>query len=300
MPMRVTRPTRPGKSGTVTSASRGASCPVRLRGLPRRVGATLLATAWLCLAPSASRADANPVLVFAAASLSGALTEVAETFDALTGSDIVLSFAGSSSLARQILLGAPADLFLSADAHWADAVETAGRAEPDGRVALLANRLVLIAHGGDTEAGGAATVEPDTLTPAFDLEAALGDGRLAIGLVEAVPAGRYGAAALRAMGFWDLAADRLAQTDNVRAALALVATGAAPVGIVYATDAAAEPRVLVLGAFPEDSHPPIVYPLLDLTGRDGPEENAFFAYLTGPAAREIFLRHGFTVLGDAP
>jgi molybdate transport system substrate-binding protein len=234
------------------------------------------------------------VTVFAAASLAEALQDAAARFTAETGHAVTLSFAGSAALARQITLGAPADLYLSADPAWTDALEEAGLLEPDGRRDLLGNRLVLIGHGAD----GAPPVAPDDL----DLEAILGTGRLAIGLIEAVPAGRYGKAALEHSGLWDVARTRLAQTDNVRAALALVASGAAPAGIVYATDLRAEPRVHVLAEFPAESHPPIVYPLADLAGADGPAENAFFAFLMGETAAAIFEAHGFDVLaeGDAP
>ena len=240
--------------------------------------------------------DPERVLVFAAASLSDALAAIAADFEAETGHQIVVSFAGSSALARQILLGAPADLFISADTRWANEVEEAGGVEVGRRRDLLANRLVLVAPEASVEEAAA----PVVLTPAFDLEGALGSGRLAIGLVDAVPAGRYGAAALRSLGLWDEVSDRLAQTDNVRAALALVATGATPLGIVYSSDVVAEPRVRTLGEFPAETHPPIVYPLLDLAGRDTPAENAFFAYLTTEAARAVFERFGFSVLESAP
>jgi molybdate transport system substrate-binding protein len=149
---------------------------------------------------------------------------------------------------------------------------------------------VLIAHGRD-----AAPVE---IGPGLDLVALLGEGRLAMALVEAVPAGIYGKAALMHLGLWDGVADRVAQADNVRAALALVALGEAPYGIVYATDASAEDNVTAIGTFPADSHPAIVYPLARLAGRDGPGVAALVAYLQGDTARGVFARQGFAVLGD--
>jgi molybdate transport system substrate-binding protein len=253
-------------------------------------GAALGALALLCLVapPPARAADpADTVLLFAAASLADALGEVAELFEDRTGHSVTLSAAGSAALARQILLGAPADLFISADPEWADVLEEGDRVEPGQRVDLLGNTLVLIGHG----ATGPPPAPPETL----DLDLVLGSGRLAISLTDAVPAGRYGRAALQATGLWPAAEHRLAQTDNVRAALALVATGAAPAGIVYATDALAEPRVHVLARFPETTHPPIVYPLVDLAGRDGAAENALYDLLTGPEAAAIFEAHGFLV-----
>jgi len=237
---------------------------------------------------SGAYGQTDRVTVFAAASLADALTEAAQVFEEDTGHEVVLSFAGSAALARQIMLGAPADLYLSADPLWADALSEADLVEPLGRVDLLSNSLVLIGHGAEV---------PDPVPPEeLDLARVVGSGRLAIGLIDAVPSGRYGRAALEATGLWPFAEPRLAQTDNVRAALALVATGASPAGIVYGTDARAEPRVHVLSHFPEGSHPPITYPLVDLANADGPGENALFAYLRGPEAAAIFEAHGFDVL----
>jgi molybdate transport system substrate-binding protein len=266
------------------------------RAAARRVfQAALLFCATALAAPTAIAAQDGPqrVVVFAAASLADALTEAAEAFEAQTAHHVTLSFAGSAALARQIMLGAPADLFISADPIWADALEEAGLVEVGRRHDILANRLVLIGSGPDGP--------PPQALDVLDLDAILGDGRLAIGLVEAVPAGRYGRAALQSVGLWDGVQDRLAQTDNVRAALALVAVGAAPVGLVYATDARAEPRVHVMAHIAPDTHPPILYPLVDIAPEDHPAENAFHDFLTGPMAASIFAEHGFDIVPqDAP
>ncbi|MDX5403731.1 MAG: molybdate ABC transporter substrate-binding protein, partial [Rhodobacterales bacterium] len=222
------------------------------------------------------------------ASMANALAEIETGFEAESGHDLVVSLAGSSALARQIQQGAPADVFISASTDWMDAVEQDGLIEQGTRFDLLGNSLVLVASGAD-----AAPVE---IAQGLDLAAMLGEGRLAMALVDAVPAGIYGKAALESLGLWDDVAPRVAQTDNVRAALALVATGEAPFGIVYATDAAATDSVTILGTFPADSHPPIIYPVADLANRDSPAENALMEYLRGPAARSAFERQGFTVL----
>lgn len=169
-----------------------------------------------------------------------------------------------------------------------DTLEGEGLVEEGTRFDLLNNTLVLVAHGTEADA-----VE---IAPGMDLAGLLGDGRLAMALVDAVPAGIYGKAALESLGIWTAVEPQVAQTDNVRAALALVATGEAPYGIVYATDAVAEDGVTVIGTFPADTHPPIVYPAADLANRDFPAETEFLDYLRGPEAREAFERQGFTVV----
>ncbi|MCB1357897.1 MAG: molybdate ABC transporter substrate-binding protein [Maritimibacter sp.] len=238
----------------------------------------------------AAPARAEDVVVFAAASLKTALDEIAAQIPAATGHRLVVSYAGSSQLARQILLGAPADIFLSANTGWMDALEAEGRVAPGTRGDLLGNRLVLVAH--DPEAGAIDLSDPAALP------ARLSDGHLAMALVDAVPAGQYGRAALTALGLWDAVAPQVAQSDNVRAALALVVTGAAPLGVVYGSDAIAEPRVRVVATFPEDSHPPIVYPMAVVAGRARAATEAVSAHLRGPAARAVFEVQGFTWLGS--
>ncbi len=228
--------------------------------------------------------------MFAAASLKNALEETAAAFEAETGTRVVFSFAGSSALARQIQQGAPADLFVSANQAWMDVLADDGLIDPASRRDVAGNRLVLV-----VEARRAAA-PPVDIGPDLDLDALLGDGRLAMALVEAAPAGIYGKAALERLGLWRTAAPRVAQADNVRAALALVAIGAAPAGVVYASDAVAEPRVAVMGRFPADSHPPIVYPAARIAASDAREAAAFLDHLDSPAARAIFERNGFVSL----
>jgi molybdate transport system substrate-binding protein len=235
-----------------------------------------------------SAAGTGEIVVFAAASLTDAMAEVEEGFEAETGHAVAVSLAGTSTLARQIRHGAPADVFLSADPGWMDALEAEGLVEPGTRFDMLGNALVLVAHGD--------VAEPVEVGPDLDLAGLLGEGRLAMALVDAVPAGRYGKAALGSLGLWEGVRERVAQTGDVRAALALVAAGEAPLGIVYATDAVAEEDVSVLGTFPAGTHPPIVYPAADLAGRDVPAEAEFLDYLRGGRAREAFERQGFAVV----
>lgn len=228
---------------------------------------------------------ADEVTVFAAASMKNALDAVAAGFTAATGDEVVISYAGSNQLASQIIEGAPADIFISAAVNWMDAVEEAGLIVPDGRIDLLGNSLVLI---------GGADAAPVELGPQTDIPALLDGGVLAMALVDSVPAGQYGKAALDSLGLWDGVAAHVAQTDNVRAALLLVATGEAPYGITYSTDAAAEDAVRIVATFPADSHPPIIYPaaLLD----DGAAARAFFEALTSKAAGAVFTGEGFVLL----
>lgn len=229
-------------------------------------------------------AHAAEITVFAAASLRNALDQVAADWTARTGDKVVTSYAGSSALARQIEQGAPADLFISASVDWMDALDKAGAIRPDSRRDLLGNTLVLIAH--DPQA------RPVDLP---DLPARLGAGPLAMAMVDSVPAGVYGKQALTHLGLWGAVSDRVAQADNVRAALALVALGEAPLGIVYATDARAEPRVHPVATFPADSHDPITYPAALTTGAD-PAATAFLEALSAPQARAVFEAQGFAVL----
>ncbi len=228
---------------------------------------------------------AEGVLVFAAASLKTALDVIASGYEAETGQEVTVSYAASSVLARQIEVGAPADLFISANEDWMDVLQDGGLIDAASRVDLLGNGLVLIgtpgADAADIEAG-------------FDLSTRLGSGYLAMALVDAVPAGIYGKAALQGLGLWGDVQDRIAQTDNVRAALALVATGAAPLGIVYRSDAVADERVGVIGVVPADVHPEIVYPAA-LTSSAEPAAQALLTYLQGETARAEFLRQGFSL-----
>ena len=231
---------------------------------------------------------AGEVTVFAAASMKTALDRISEGFEAATGHRVTRSHAGSSALARQIQLGAPADVFISANPGWMDALEEGGLIAAETRFDLVGNRLVLV---------GREAAEPVEITAGFDLIAQLGDGRLAMALVEAVPVGIYGKAALENLGLWDAVAPQVAQSDNARTALALVAVGAAPLGVVYATDATADPRVSVVATFPADSHPPITYPVAaTVTAR--PETAAFLAWLKSSDAQKILTEEGFTEVSE--
>ncbi|MEY8838376.1 molybdate ABC transporter substrate-binding protein [Cribrihabitans sp. XS_ASV171] len=234
--------------------------------------------------------QAEVITIFAAASMTNVLEDIETTFEAATGHDLVISFAGSSALARQIQQGAPADIFISANPGWMDVLEDEGLLEDGTRLDLVTNTIVLVASGSD-----AAPVE---IGSGMDLAGRLGDGRLAMAMVDSVPAGIYGKAALVSLGQWDAVADKVAQADNVRAALAFVATGEAPFGIVYATDAFVADNVTVVGTFPADTHPPILYPAADLANRDFPAETEFLEYLRGPEAMAAFKRHGFAAVAE--
>lgn len=257
-----------------------------LRAMLRFAVALALATT---LAAPAGAADR--VVVFAAASLKNALDDAAAAWTAATGHGVAISYAGSSALARQIQAGAPADVYLSANVAWMDALQAQGLIRAGSRADLLGNSLVLIAP----RSGPAPKRTPMEVTPAFDLAGLLGDGRLAIALTDAVPAGMYGKAALQRLGLWRIARMHLAETDNARAALALVAAGEAPLGIVYATDARAEDRVAILARIPPDTHPEIVYPAAVVAESANPLAGDFFAYLQGPGATGILKAHGFLV-----
>lgn len=230
---------------------------------------------------------ADPVQVFAAASLGGVLEPVAARWTARSGQPVSLSYAGSSALARQIQQGAPADIFISANSLWMDALGASGDIQPASRLPLVTNSLVLIAHDPDTP--------PMTIEPGFALDVLLADGILAMAMTTAVPAGIYGKQALTRLGVWPKVSSQVAQTDNVRAALALVARGEATLGIVYASDALAEPRVSVVGRFPADSHEPIIYPAALTTQSEHPQAQEFLHYLTSETARAEFRRAGFQV-----
>ncbi len=230
---------------------------------------------------------AAPPLVLAAASLQESLTAAADAWAGKGHPRPVLSFAASSALARQIEAGAPADLFLSADEPWMDAVAAKRLIRPGTRVSFLANRLVLVTP----------TARPVRLAirPGMPIVAALGPaGRLAMANPDAVPAGRYGRAALSALDVWGAVKGRIAAAENVRAALALVERGEAPLGLVYATDARASRAVRVVGVFPADSHPPITYPVATLTAATSPDAEPFRRFLLSPEGRGIFARHGFS------
>ena len=243
----------------------------------------LLLLAALFLGAAAPR----PPLVLAAASLQESMTAAAAAWAAKGHAKPVISFAASSALARQAAAGAPADLFVSADEDWMDDLQRRGLLVPGTRANLLGNRLVLVA----------ATTERRLvpLGPRTPLVAMLGNGRMAMADPASVPAGRYGKAALEKLGVWNQVSPRVVRAENVRAALALVERGAAPYGVVYATDARASKLVRVVGTFPPASHPPIRYPIARLKSSASPEAEGFRRFLLSREGKAIFARFGFLV-----
>lgn len=239
----------------------------------------------LALATSAAHAADRALTIFAAASLTEAFRDAGTAWHQAGHPAPVFSFAGSSTLARQIAAGAPADVFVSADAAWMDQVEKSGRVVPGTRADIAGNRLVLVAAAGRE---GPVPLRADALT------ALLGPtGRLAIGDPAHVPAGIYARQALTRLGLWSTVATRLAPAADVRAALLLVSRGETPAGIVYATDAAAAPTLAVLATFPAPSHDPIRYPAAAIAGVSTDQARAFLAFLRAPAGRAILARRGF-------
>jgi molybdate transport system substrate-binding protein len=262
-------------------------------GGTRRILLSVMAAVSMLAAGSTfapTRAADQEVLVFAAASLKNALDEVSAAYSQETGTKITTSYAASPALAKQIEQGAPAQVFISADLAWMDHLEKAGLIADGTRRNLLGNSLVLVAGKDSPQADV-------TIGQGFDLAALLGDGRLAVAEVTAVPAGRYAKEALTHFGSWAGVESKLAQAENVRAALALVARGEAPLGIVYRTDAASDPTVRIVGTFPAESHQPIVYPAALTTAGAKEAALGFLSYLSGPAAKAVFEKHGFTLIG---
>lgn len=233
-------------------------------------------------------ARADDLLVFAAASLKNALDEANAAYRKQSETGVSASYAASGALAKQIENGAPADVFISADLEWMDRVQEKGLIRPDTRANWLGNRLVLVAP-----ANSAAKLD---VKPGLDLAAVLKGGRLAMGDPKFVPAGRYGQTALEKLGAWDAVQNNLALSDSVRAALALVSRGEAPLGIVYETDVAADKGVKIVGVFPEDSHPPIVYPVALTAGSKNPDAPKYLAWLKSRAAAPFFEKQGFRIL----
>jgi molybdate transport system substrate-binding protein len=253
-----------------------------------RFCAVLLAL-FACVREAApARSEPGRILVFAAASLKTALDEVGAQWQQRTGKRVTISYAATSALAKQIEQGAPAGIFISADADWMDYLAQRKLIKPDTRSNLLGNRLVLIGPKG--------TDLKVDIAPGFPLASLLGQGRLAMANTEAVPAGKYGKAALETLGVWSSVKGRTAQAENVRAALLLVSRGEAPLGIVYQSDAVSEPAVVTLGTFSDNTHPPIVYPIAETTGVATSDDRAFVDHLRSPEALSIFEKQGFTVL----
>ncbi len=232
-------------------------------------------------------ASGGPVIVFAAASMKNALDGAAAAWQKEAGNAAKISYAASSTLAKQLEEGAPAQIFISADLDWMNYAEDKGLIKPGSRVNLLGNTLVLIAPKDSTLVLN--------LKPGADLAKALGNGRLAMGGVDSVPAGKYGKAALENLGLWSSVSGKLAQAESVRAALLLVSRGEAPLGVVYQTDAVSDPGVRAVAVFPAGSHPPIVYPAA-LTQKSGPAAASFLDYIKSEKAAPFFKTQGFTVL----
>ena len=244
---------------------------------------TLALTATLVVVAPFARAAG--ILVFAAASLRESMDEQARAFEARTGHRVAVSYGASNALARQIEAGAPADVFISADVDWMDYLDTRRQVVPGTRVDLLRNTLVLVAPSKST-----LTLD---IASGFPLARALGDGRLAMANPDSVPAGKYGKLALQSLAVWPSVERKVVRTENVRAALLLVARSEVPLGIVYATDALADTRVKVIGTFPVGSHPAIVYPAAVTASSTLPAARALLDFLKSPDARRIWTRHGF-------
>lgn len=242
----------------------------------------------LALSAGPAPAQSSGVLVFAAASLKNAMDAIDAGYQRQTGKRVTASLAASSTLAKQIANGAPADIFISADLAWMDYLAKRHLIKPGTRKNLLGNELVLIAPKDS-----AVRVK---IAPGFPLAKLLAGGKLAMADTSAVPAGMYGRAALTKLGVWAAVAGQIAQAENVRAALELVALKEAPLGIVYRTDAAVEPNVKVVGVFPEDTHPPIVYPIALTAASTSPDAAGVLAYLESPRAGALFEKQGFKVL----
>jgi len=230
------------------------------------------------------------VTVFAAASLKNALDDVDAAFTKANGAKVTASYEASSALAKQIEAGAPADVFISADLRWMDYVAERKLIRPDSRTNLLGNRLVLIAPKD-------AKLDNVVIGPGFDIARLAGDGRIAVADVKAVPAGLYAKAALEKRGARGAAEPKLAQAENVRATLAFVARGETPLGIVYATDAQIEPKVKIVGSFPDGSYPPVTYPVAAIADAKNKEAaTRYLAFLHSTAAKAIFEKYGFSYL----
>ncbi|MBX3532453.1 MAG: molybdate ABC transporter substrate-binding protein [Rhizobiaceae bacterium] len=251
----------------------------------RRAMLALAALAAFSLPVAAPASAQENVTIFAAASMKNALDAVAASW---TGGKTTISYAASSALAKQIAEGAPADIFVSADLAWMQYLSEKNLTKKDTETQLLGNRIVLIAPAGSTANA--------TLEKGFDLAGLLAGGKLAMANVDSVPAGKYGKAALETLGMWDSVSASVAQAENVRAAMALVSTGEAAAGIVYATDAAAEPKVKVLATFPADSHPAIIYPVAVLAESKSGAAADFLRYMQTDSARKLFEAQGFSVL----
>jgi molybdate transport system substrate-binding protein len=256
---------------------------MRMRSARNLLLVFLVLAVELAVAPVAGAVD---VIVFAAASLKNGLDDASAAYEREAGVRALIAYAASPTLAKQIENGAPADLFISADLDWMDYLQKRNLVKAETRSTLLGNKLVLIASASST-----AKIE---IEPGFALAGLLGKEYLAMADPSAVPAGKYGKAALEKLGVWASVADKVAPAEDVRSALLLVSRGEAPLGIVYATDAAADKGVRIVAAFPEASYPPIVYPAAQLAGSTSSAAGQFLDFLKSDRARPFFERQGFT------
>jgi molybdate transport system substrate-binding protein len=255
-----------------------------------RTAFTLFLGLWLTIYAAPGR-TAEVIRVFAAASLTGAVSELAKTYESRTGVNIRAVFASSSTLARQIISGAPADIYMSANLKWMSEVENRGNIDTNTIISLLTNRLSLIAPSSSISSSNASTVK---LSDPHSIEAALSGGRLAMANPDHVPAGMYGKAALRSLGLWEGLKGRIAGAPNAVAALTYVERGETLLGIVYSSDLTGRTRIKGVATFPQSSHPPIIYPAAVIKGRGLPFIQQFFRFLQSDEARAIFSRHGFS------
>jgi len=254
----------------------------------KRLFTILAFVAALAGAPHLAAAQ-DALTVFAAASLKNALDDANAAFTKATGVKVTASYAASSALAKQIEQGAPADVFISADLKWMDYVADKKSIKADTRFNLLGNKLVLIAPANSK-------IGAVKIGQGFDIAKLAGDGRIAVADTKAVPAGLYAKAALEKLGAWAAAEPKLAQAENVRATLAFVARGETPIGIVYETDAKIEPKVKIVGTFPDDSYPPVTYPAAATASSKNTATTRYLAFLRTSAAKAIFEKYGFSVL----
>ncbi|MBX4890663.1 molybdate ABC transporter substrate-binding protein [Rhizobium bangladeshense] len=254
-----------------------------------KLATAAITTLWLgSAALPASAAAAEKLTVFAAASLKNALDPASAAWAKESGKEAVASYAASGALAKQIENAAPADIFISADGDWMDYLAEKKLIKAGTRSDLLGNRIVLVAEKD--------RAKPVEIKDGFDLAGLLGDGRLAMGEPKSVPAGKYGMAALEKLGVWTSVESKVAGAESVRAALALVSRGEAPYGIVYQTDAAADKGVAIVGTFPAESHPPIIYPIAILAESTNPDASAYLDFLKSEKGAAFFAAQGFIVL----
>ena len=247
------------------------------------VASTLLLFSWTAVFAQ------QPVTIFAAASLKNALDASSAAWSKQSGVPTAISYAGSSALAKQIEAGAPADIFISADPDWMNYLAERDLVDPESRFDLLGNRLVLIGPAGSPAVD---------ITPDIDLARMLGESRLAMAAPDSVPAGKYGKAALESLGLWGSVKGKVAGAENVRAALQYVARGEAALGVVYETDARADQGVSVVGVLPQESHPPIIYPLALLKTSANAAAIDYLSFLRSRDARAYFKAEGFQVLNQ--